>query len=660
MFRITPWMFPMALLLSVVFLDGAHAVAAADDWLPIAPEDLALKDNPKSPGADAMILYRESIINAGNSSLTEYLRIKIFTTKGEQNGDVSIPYEATHSAINALRARTIRPNGEIVEFEGTVFDKTVMRGTGFNFVSKTFSLPEVEPGSIIEYRYVHQFEHGHHVDLTWNLQGTLFTRTARFSILSDKSAGTPALYFRAMNLPEGTGSPQQQQDGSYNMEIHDLPGIEQETYMPPDSTVRGRVEFFYRNPLLAASANAEQFWKNLAKALGTRVEMFVDKKGMLASEVARVCGPSDSEDTKLRKLYARAREIRNLSYENARTKKEQDQENLKPNLNVEDLLKHGYGDRGQINLLFVGLARAAGFEAAQFYVAPRDRTFFSPELQDPRQLSSQIAWVRAGGKEYYLDPGAQYYPFGVLPWPETGTKGLRAGANDGEIVTIPMPPASGTGLNRHTNLKMDDDGVLTGTMQVRFEGQEAAVMREGQRGDDEAGRRKKFEEGIKQWLPPGTKFGVTKISNWADVGLPVQVEGTLEVPGLTTQTRQRKIMPSSLFQPPQARAFQSAKRVNPVYFHFPSEVVDEIKIQISAGYRAEILPQPQQISAGEFSYAISASQDKDVVEVRRRVTVNAVSVPAQRYASLRTFFVAVKSNDEAQIVLQRTDVAKKN
>ena len=54
--------FLLFLPLFVCFLALAKPVrvSAGDDWQPISPDDLALKDNPKSPGADAMILYRES------------------------------------------------------------------------------------------------------------------------------------------------------------------------------------------------------------------------------------------------------------------------------------------------------------------------------------------------------------------------------------------------------------------------------------------------------------------------------------------------------------------------------------------------------------------------------------------------------------------------
>lgn len=46
---------------------GLQASRAGDDWLPIPPADLTLKDNPASPGAHAMILYRESDVDSKES-----------------------------------------------------------------------------------------------------------------------------------------------------------------------------------------------------------------------------------------------------------------------------------------------------------------------------------------------------------------------------------------------------------------------------------------------------------------------------------------------------------------------------------------------------------------------------------------------------------------
>jgi hypothetical protein len=43
--------FVISIGILAVLLQNETSRAAKDDWLPIAPEDLALKDNPASPGA---------------------------------------------------------------------------------------------------------------------------------------------------------------------------------------------------------------------------------------------------------------------------------------------------------------------------------------------------------------------------------------------------------------------------------------------------------------------------------------------------------------------------------------------------------------------------------------------------------------------------------
>ena len=50
----------------------AHAKDVA--WLPATPEELAMKDNPLSPGSSAMILYHEMITVDPESSESHWCR----------------------------------------------------------------------------------------------------------------------------------------------------------------------------------------------------------------------------------------------------------------------------------------------------------------------------------------------------------------------------------------------------------------------------------------------------------------------------------------------------------------------------------------------------------------------------------------------------------
>jgi hypothetical protein len=657
MFRITPWMFPMALLLSVVFLDGAHAVAAADDWLPIAPEDLALKDNPKSPGADAMILHRETEIRAAES-ISEYVRIKVFTERGTKRGDISIPFEKGLSDIVNIRARTIRRNGEIVNFDGNVFEKMVTKFHNAEILAKTFSMPQMEPGCIIEYKYTSQLDRRHYNSLTWNVQSDLFTRSARFSTRPPKESRL-SLYYRQSGLPEGV-APQFQKDGSYVLDVHDLPGVEKEELMPPDSAVRARVEFFYRNPAEPVDKTADQFWARTGKQWSEFLEKFVSKNNVLVPELADILKPDDSSETKLRKIYTRVSQIRNLTYENSKTVKERQQENLKTNLNAEDVLKHGYGTSRDINFLFVGMARAAGFNSTIAYVAPRNRYFFQPELQDTRQIGTDIVWVQGESKDYYLDPGARFFPFGMLPWYATQTKGIRVDKEGQVMVSTPLPPSAEATRIRHADLVMEEDGALTGSLRVDFTGQWGALRREQNREEDEVGRRKKLGDEIRGSLPSGSTFEVKSILNWDNLDQPLTVEGKVKIAELATTVGRRILMPATPFQSSESKAFTPEKRVNSIYFSYLYEALDDVKVRAPSGYKIESVPPARNMNPGRVSYSMLPTQEGNVVIVKRHLVVDGILFPVQAYPALRTLFGNVKSNDETQIVFQGSDAARAN
>jgi len=138
---------------------GIPSAARADNaWLPVSPDDLALKDNPASPGADAMVLYRKSEVSAeqlgvDGDSDEEYVRIKIFTQAGTKYGDVEVEFLNNQLDVKDLDGRTILPDGTILKFEGKVLEKEIQKRNGLKSLAKTITLPGVQPGCIIEYRY---------------------------------------------------------------------------------------------------------------------------------------------------------------------------------------------------------------------------------------------------------------------------------------------------------------------------------------------------------------------------------------------------------------------------------------------------------------------------------------------------------------------------
>lgn len=381
---------------------------ASDTWQPIASADLALKSNPASPGDHAMILYREESLDDVASTISEYKRIKIFDDQGKDFGDVRIGYRNGQS-VKDVHARTILPNGTIVNFSGKAYDVVVSKSSGERTLARTLALPSVEPGCIIEYRYDIQLDPKYYYDTHWDVQDDLFTRQAVFTVRPYPGA---SFFTRASHLPQ-EARPAKQPDGTYRMELKNITALAQEDLMPPEDMLRGRIEFFYRTRNMQTT---EQFWKDTGKKWNDELDKFTGgHKDQTQQEVSHLVAQGDTEEAKLQKIYDRAQKVRNLLYEDEKTQQEENREKLKTNSNAGDVLKNGYGTGRDINFFFVALARAAGFNATEVYLAPRSLEFFHPDAQEPRQLSADIVDVRLTSGDEYLDPACAACPYGLFP-----------------------------------------------------------------------------------------------------------------------------------------------------------------------------------------------------------------------------------------------------
>src|SRR5580693_10070219 len=162
---------------------------------------------PEAPGAPAIYLYRQvdRSDQQGNANEYNYARIKILTEEGRKYADVEIPYLREQGNITNLRARTVRADGSIANFEGKPFDKTIVKARGLKYLAKTFTLPDVQVGSIIEYRYTYDMTENYVYDSHWILSDELFTRRARFSLKPNRDFALRWSW--PIGLPQGTTPP---------------------------------------------------------------------------------------------------------------------------------------------------------------------------------------------------------------------------------------------------------------------------------------------------------------------------------------------------------------------------------------------------------------------------------------------------------------------
>ena len=65
--------------------------------------------------------------------------------------------------------------------------------------------------------------------------------------------------------------------------------------------------------------------------------------------------------------------------------------------------------------------------------------FFRKERLNSRELDANIVLVKVDGKDMFFDPGAEFTPFGMLPWMETNVAGLRLDKDGGKWIFTTLP-----------------------------------------------------------------------------------------------------------------------------------------------------------------------------------------------------------------------------
>jgi hypothetical protein len=633
----------LAALLSIALTMPAHAA----EWQPISPEDLRMTREPKAPTAAAIYLYRQVDRDDENSSESIYSRIKILTDEGRKHANVEIPYLKGSSSIRGLQARVIRPDGGIVEFDGTVYEKPLVKARGVRMMAKSFTLPGVEVGSIIEYRYRRSMPQGWAFNSRWLLSDDLFTRHAVFSLRPESSF--LIRWSWPLGLPPDTKPPANER-GLIRLETRDVPAFVTEEFMPPEDVMKYRVEFVYEGQD-SDQKEEKAYWKAFGKRSNSDVQRFIRASRALEQEVARLVQPGDSNETKARKLYARAQQVRNLSFERQATEQEAEREKLADIRDAQDVLKHGYAYADDVTWFFYGLLRAAKLDASLVLVPTRDDLFFDPRQMNARQLNTCVVLLKLGDSSVYLDPGMPFMPFAYLPWSETAVKGLRLGPDGGEWVNTTLPTAAESRVERKASVKLSPAGTLEGKVTVTYTGLEASWRRINQRNDDATDRRKFLEQDLNAGIPTGIDVNLTNTPDWTGSETPLVAEFDLRVPGWAASAGSRALMPVGLFGGSEKHMFEHSARVHPLYFTFPYQHTDEVTIELPPGWQVTSVPKARTADIAVAKYNSSAQATGGTLTMKRELVLNTIFVKHQYYADVRDFFQAVRSGDEDQIVI---------
>jgi uncharacterized protein DUF3857/uncharacterized protein DUF3858/transglutaminase superfamily protein len=626
-------------------------MAGTDGFEPIPEQELKMTAEPLAPGAPAIILLRKVDRDDNARRENHYVRIKILTEEGRKYADVEIQFfKDDGSNIKNIKARTVQPDGSATNFEGKPYDKSIVKAKGLKYMAKTFTLPNVQVGSIIEYSYMRELPEEFLTDSRWVLNDELFTRHAKFSLKPYSNLSSRlGVRWSWHGLPPGAEPPKEGKDKFVRLEVDNMPAFPTEDFMPPEIELKARVDFTYGTDF---ETDAEKYWKKKSKLYSEQIESFIGKQKAMQKAVEQIVSPNDPPEVKVQKIYQRVQSMRNTSYEVRKTEQERERAKEKSAENVEEIWKKGYGDGASLTWLFLALVRAAGIEAYPVLISNRSNYFFRPASMDANKLVTNVVLVRINGKDLYCDPGYAFTPFGQLFWTETMVPGLRLEKDAGTWIDTPRPESSTSRIERRATLSLSDTGDLEGKLSVTFTGLESMQRRLDERNEDEAARKKFLEEEAKEYIPAASEVELTNKPDWKSSSTPLVAEFDVNIPGWASRAGRRSLVPVGVFSGNEKHVFDHAERVHPIYLTFPFENVDDLTITLPEGWQVGTLPREQEENKNVVSYSLKVENNKQTLHVTRKLRLDFLLIEAKYYPALRDFFHAVRKTDEQQIVLE--------
>ncbi|HKC62311.1 MAG TPA: DUF3857 domain-containing protein, partial [Pyrinomonadaceae bacterium] len=348
--------------------------ALAQDWKPVDPADLALKAPVVEKDADAEAIFWEVRIDDSNQyelSLKNYIRIKVFNERGrESQSKVDLPYLGFNQ-IKDIAARVIKPDGSIVELnKDDVFERTIVKLSGVKLKAKSFALPNVEPGAIIEYRWREVVPNGSANHLRLELQREIPVQTVSYYLRP----------FQGMRYePFHTGEARfvKDKDGFSKLTMTNMPAFHEEARMPPEDNVRSWVFLYYSEE---GKLDPAKYWTEVGKKIYEAAKDEMKVSDEVKSALPGILGDATTPEAKLERIYDFCRtKIRNVSRD-ASGLSDDEKKKLRDNKSPANTLKREMGTASSIDMLFAALAKAAGFDVRLALSGNRDDMFFDKSL----------------------------------------------------------------------------------------------------------------------------------------------------------------------------------------------------------------------------------------------------------------------------------------
>jgi len=532
------------------------------------------------------------IFSDSTSILDIHFAVKILNDRGKRRfAEMELPYDSTDEVVEIIYARTIKPEEKKVIPVGRKHIRDVSKYLNFPLYSnarvKIISFPEVEEGSVLEYRARYKISKlidDRFTVFTFSVQGNFPYMKQYFEIIFPESLNIDYKDYRRGYLEKDLSlKPEVKKEGKnfkYIWKIDYIPEIIKEENMPP----LAEIVDYVRISNFKTWENIYEWWKKL-------YEEKIETDENIRKKVKDLIKGVKKEREKAERIYSWVCE--NIRY----VAVEYGEAGFRPHT-ASEIFLNKYGDCKDQAILLISMLRYAGIKAYPVLIGtvgtyPLDENF--PSLY----FNHAIALCEVEEEEVFLDPTGETVSFGDLPSGDQGRKVLVFKDDNFEIKETPLIEPEFNKVFKKMEIVVKKDESIKGERIVITDG----VFNAGQRWYFKYTKKKQIEETLKRKINSITPGG--KLLKWSVEGMDelknnIVLKMSFEGKKYFSKAGILRIVPD--WGGLDSGLCSLEERNYPLYFRFLSENEYEIDIELPKNYSVFYLPKKIEIDNRWFYF----------------------------------------------------------
>ncbi len=581
--------------------------------------------------------YADAVVRPDGSARTvTRMTVRLFTPRARDEGEIKIPYNGSFETIKLVRARTIRPDGTVVEVKPT--DVRSSSPSDYDDAKiLSFSMPAVEPGCILDYEYITDQKAsqmpGHHWS-QWYFQ----------------SGFDPVMHTRlTLSIPKSLKLTTKQVNSSVKAETRDSADGKSIVYSWEEKNLGPR----FTEPLMPdldrtfpkLTYSTIPDWQAIAGWYETLAEGRASADSALAAKAKEVTAGLNTPEEKARAIFYWVQDkTRYVAIELG-------QGAYQPRSATATLVNQ-YGDCKDMATLLVSLLRAVGITAHPVLLEAGAKYKTSEELPAPSAFNHAICLTEINGKNYWLDATAEVCAFGQIPGADRGVEALVLKNGKGEFVTIPEGTADDAESARTLDLLLNPDGSASGTMTVTGTGDYDLSLRAQLLATppDKLGN---LAEAFAQGIAANGKVSEIKVSDAKNRDAKVSLSMKVSFPAWATKSgdlllfKARPDQTAAQFSNPLSRE----ERTYPIASGAHRRIKTELTVALPDGFAPLSVPTATDLSSAFGTYNRAVTSETGKLSIKTTIVEKRAEVPPTGYEELKKYFDAyLKSYDESVIL----------